>query len=80
MKKLALGSGQDLGWALRSLKTIERASFEDAETVFDDYTISGAYTETRELDVDTATLPDLLAVFATLITDIQKRGQSRTGG
>jgi hypothetical protein len=82
MKKLALGnpsSSADTGWAVRSLKAIERASYEDAELIFDDYTVTGTFTETRTLDVATATLPDLIAFIATLVTDIQKRGQNRTG-
>lgn len=83
MKKLMLGTptgAGDVGWAHRALKTIERASFEDIETLFDDLTISGTYTDTRTLDADTATLADLIAFVATLISDIQKRGQNRDGG
>lgn len=83
MKKLSLGnptSPSDIGWAQRALKTIERASREDIETVFDGYTVVGTYTPTRTLDTDIAALPDLIAFVATLVTDIQKRGQNRTGG
>lgn len=83
MKKLALGNPTwpgEVAWAVRSLKTIERASFEDAETIFDDLTITGTYTATRTLDADTATLSDLIAFVATLVSDIQKRGQNRDGG
>lgn len=80
MKRLALGApvgSNDLGWYQRALKIIEEASYEDAETVFDEYTVTGAFTETRTLDTATATTADLVALLATLITDIQKRGSKR---
>lgn len=82
MKKLALGSppqGRSLEWAVQSLKKIERASYEDAELIFDGVTITGSFVETRTLDPSSATLDDLLAFIATLVTDIQKRGQNRSG-
>lgn len=82
MRKLALGTParlDDAAWAVRALKQIEQASYEDAELIFDDYTITGTFTDTRTLDVATATLADLIAFVATLVTDLQKRGQNRTG-
>lgn len=82
MKKLALGnpvSPNDIGWAIRSLKAIEAASFEDIEATMDDFTITGSFTETHELNVATAALGDLIAFVATMVSDIQKRGQNRTG-
>jgi len=81
MKKLALGApsgASDIGWAHRALKTIERASYEDIEQVMDDYTISGTFTETRTLDGGAATHGELLAFIATLVEDLQKRGQNRS--
>jgi hypothetical protein len=83
MRKLALGnpiSPSDVNWAIRSLKAIEAASFEDIEATMDDFTITGTFTETRELDVSTAVLADLIAFVATMVSDIQKRGQHRTAG
>jgi hypothetical protein len=82
VRRLSFGqpaNQNDFGWCVRALKKIEQASVEDIEQVFDDYTVTGTFTETRTLDVATATLPDLIAFIATLVTDIQKRGQNRTG-
>lgn len=81
MKKLTLGrpnGPQDIGWAHNALKAIERASYEDVEQVLDDYEITGTFTETRTLDGGTATLADLRAFMATLVQDLQKRGQNRS--
>jgi len=81
MKKLSLGNPSgpsDIGWALRALKTIERASYEDIEQVIDDYEVAGTFTETRTLDGGTATHGELLAFIATLVLDLQKRGQNRS--
>jgi hypothetical protein len=82
MRKLALGNpanSNDIRWAIGALKEIERASFEDIEALVDDYTISGAYTETRTLTPSTAAAADIANFLATFITDLQKRGQHRTG-
>lgn len=82
MRRLSLGhpfGADDIGWTHQAIKEIETASIEDAEQIFNDYTITGSFTETRTLDVSTAALPDLIAFIATLVTDIQKRGQHRTG-
>lgn len=81
MKKLTLGTPggpQDIGWAHRALKAIERASYEDIEQVMDDYTIEGTFTPTRTLDGGAATLDELRAFIATLVQDLQKRGQNRS--
>lgn len=83
MRRLSLGapaSQTDVGWAIRALKKIEQATAEDIEATINDLTIAGAYTETRTLTPGTATLPDLIAFVATMVSDIQKRGQHRTGG
>lgn len=81
MRRLTLGrpnGPNDLAWAHRSLKEIERASIEDIEQVLDDYDITGTFTETRTLDGGAATLADLRAFIATLVQDLQKRGQNRS--
>lgn len=72
-------SSNDLNWVHRALKKIEAATVEDIEQVVADFTVTGTYTETRALDASSATLPDVIAFIATLVTDIQKRGQHRTG-
>jgi hypothetical protein len=82
VRRLVLGtpsSPQDVGWTHGALKLIEQASHEDIEAIFDDFTIAGTYTPTRTLNTTTAALPDLIAFVATLVSDIQKRGQHRTG-
>lgn len=82
MRKLYLGEpsdAKDTPWLIHAVKQIEGATFEDVEAIIDDFTITGALTETRTLNVSTATLADLVAFVGTLITDIQKRGQHRTG-
>jgi hypothetical protein len=81
MRKLVFGSplqGREIQWLVGAVKKVERATFEDIESVFDAVTISGAYTETRTLTPSTATASDIANLLATLITDIKKRGASRT--
>lgn len=83
MRKLFLGNPSgpdDTLWAIQALKTIEGATFEDVEAIINDFTVTGVYTPARTLNTSTATLADLIAFVATLVTDIQKRGQNRTGG
>ena len=80
MKRLSLGSplgADDTQWAFNALKQIEQASYEDIEGTFDDFTITGTFTETRTLNASTATLSDVVAFIATMVSDIQKRGQNR---
>lgn len=77
MRQLSFGSpGPELDpWVASVLREIENASNEDAQQVFDDFTVSGTFTTTRTLDADTATLSDLIAFVATLVSDIQKIGK-----
>jgi hypothetical protein len=64
-------------WTVRMLQEISRASFEnDPAVIASDFTIAN-YTETRTLDVGTATLTDLLNVVATLILDLQRGGAKK---
>lgn len=65
-------------WTVASFKKLEQATYEDLEIVFDAYTVTGDFTPTRTLDVDTATPADVVALIATLITDVKKRGPNRT--
>lgn len=61
-----------------ALREIELASQEvDIVLIAKNFTITGAYTNTRTLNVSTATLPDLLAFVATFIADLQKGGANR---
>lgn len=83
MKRLVFGNPLPGGferWAASALREVERASAEDVEAVVADFTVTGTITETRTLNASTATATDLRNVLATLITDIQKRGQKRSYG
>ncbi len=72
-----LGTVQDSA-VQEALREIERASQEnDAVLIAQNFTITGAYTDTRTLDVSTATLPDLIAFVATYIADMQRGGANR---
>jgi len=42
------------------------------------FTITGTYTETRELDLSTPTAANVAAVLATLITDMQRGGAKKS--
>lgn len=62
---------------LSSLREIERASFEsDPALIATDFTVSN-FTETRSLDVGTATLTDLKNFVATFIYDMQRGGAKK---
>lgn len=80
MKRLSLGNPLPGGgferWATEALREIERASAEDVEAVLSEFTVSNI-TETRTLDASAATLDDLRNFVATMVDDIQKRGQKR---
>lgn len=61
------------------VRQIAQASQEnDVNDIAGAFTITGAFTETRTLDVSTATLSDVIAVVATLLTDLKAGGQHRT--
>lgn len=84
MKRLAFGAPVGSSpeafraWAIQALKKIELASNEDIETIFQAYIVTGAFPVTREIDVATATLSDVIAFLATLITDVKQGGPNRT--
>lgn len=70
---------QKFDWLHAQLREIEKASREnDLVTIANAFTISGAYTTTRNLNVSTATLSDLIAFVATFIDDCRKGGSTRT--
>jgi len=58
---------------------IFRASQDGAiEDLGSAYTITGTFTATRNLNVTTPTAANIAAVLATLISDLQRGGTSRT--
>jgi len=62
-----------------AIKAIIKASAEvDTTDIFAPYTITGDFTETRDLNVTTPTLANIAAVLATIITDCKRGGQHRT--
>lgn len=65
--------------ALNAIKAIVRASAEvDTTDIFSPYTVTGTFTETRDLNVTSPSLANIAAVLATLIADCQRGGQFRT--
>lgn len=62
---------------LTALQEIARASFEsDPAVIASDFTLEN-YTETRTLDVGTATTTDIANVLATLILDLSRGGAKK---
>lgn len=81
MRRLTFGDplpGGFEAWVKDALRQIENASLLDVEQIMLEYTVTGAFTETRTLDTATATLPDVVNFLATLISDIQRGGQKRS--
>jgi hypothetical protein len=65
--------------AKAAIEALIRASAEvDITDIFAPYTITGSFTETRDLNVTTPTLANIAAVLATIITDCKRGGQHRT--
>lgn len=67
-------------WVTDTLREIERLTVEDIEQVVKEFSTTGAFTETRTLNVTTATASDIAAFLATLLSDIKKGGQKRSYG
>lgn len=62
-----------------AVKEIELASAEvDLLDITNAFTITGAFTETRTLNVGTSTLAQTQAFIATFISDCKRGGQHRT--
>lgn len=62
-----------------ALKEIMAASHEaDITEMAQNYSVTGAYTATRALNAGSPTLANVVAVLATLISDLQKGGLNRT--
>jgi hypothetical protein len=65
--------------AKAAILAIIRASAEvDLTDIIAPYTITGDFTETRDLNVTTPSLANIAAVIATFITDCKRGGQFRT--
>jgi hypothetical protein len=66
--------------AVRSaLQAIELASAEvDLTDIASAFTVSGAYTQTRSLNVTSPTLANAVAVLATFIDDCKRGGTNRS--
>ena len=80
---------QKLDWCIKALQRVETASHDiDAFQVADGFTVTDL-TEDRTMSANVGTLADLAAaqaainktrdVLGTLISDLKKRGQTRTG-
>ena len=85
MRKLTYGRPPDrktvgmeayLDWIADCLHQIRMTSFAEPTTE-DAFSVTN-HTDTRSLDVSTATLTDLKNVVATLISDGRKRGAKHT--
>lgn len=63
-------------WVRESFNEIERASFDDAITVVDSYSVAN-YTELRTIDGTSGTLGDVRNFLCTLINDLKNRGVKR---
>jgi hypothetical protein len=62
-----------------ALKEVELASAEfNLVDIAAPFVITGAYTETRELEPGVSTLAETQAFLATLIDDLKRGGQSRS--
>lgn len=63
----------------QQVRAIAQASQEnDTVDIASGFTIVGAFTTTRTLNVSTATLADVINVFCTLLTDLKAGGANRT--
>lgn len=63
----------------QQVRAIAQASQEnDTIDIASGFTIVGAFTTTRTLNVGTATLADLVNVFCTFLTDLKAGGANRT--
>jgi hypothetical protein len=76
MRKLNLGRPTtDVPfWLEKSIREIERASFEDVQAVAEEVELK-TYVATRSLDPATATVSDVANFLATFIDDIRNRGR-----
>jgi len=62
-----------MDWVQQALREIENASYEDIAEVADAFTITGSFTNTRDLNVSSPSTANIAAVLATFISDFKKR-------
>lgn len=63
----------------QQVRALAQASQEnDTIDIASGFTIVGAFTTTRTLNVSTATLANVIALIATLLTDLKAGGANRT--
>jgi hypothetical protein len=83
MRPFNLGQPSDPGkeafeqWVRQAFAEIEAVSNDGIEKLFDEYTIVGAYTESRSLTPATATASQIANFLATLVEDVKSRGSNR---
>ena len=80
MRRLSINTGSVKDRAVAAiLEEIQKSSAD--ENIIDiaaPYTIEGDYTETRTLNVETATLEEVKAFIATFIGDLKRGGANRS--
>jgi hypothetical protein len=76
MRELNLATPLSLQDVAYAFQEISNASREDAVAIADGYTVTN-FTASRTLNAGTATTAQVAAFIATLIDDLQKRGQNR---
>lgn len=70
---------QKFKWLEAAIRDIAGASTDNNPTdIVAAFTITGTFTETRNLNVTAPSLANIAAVLATLLADFQRGGQSRS--
>ena len=71
---------QKMTWLEAAVRALADASNDnDTTDIASNFAITGTFTTVRTLNASTATLADVINVFCTLLTDLQKGGSVRTG-
>jgi hypothetical protein len=70
---------EKLAWCVQAIQDIALASqVADPNVIADSFVVSNV-TETRTVNADTVTLPQLANVVCTFLQDLKRRGQKGTG-
>lgn len=79
MRRLYINTGRVRDGAVADILTeiINASADENIIDIAAAFTVTGSYTETRELHVGTSTLEETQAFLATLIADLKRGGQNR---
>ena len=73
----SMNASQEGQFVLGALRELSLASFEnDAAAIASEFTITN-HTDTRDLDISTATLTDLKNFVATLVLDMARGGSKK---